>query len=458
MSPVYYKSKPGLNHLFDEHSAEGISILTDKPSKMMSTTIKLLFGLLVAGLLWSFFGRADVIVIAAGKVIPESREHPIYTPTKGELVDIYFSAGMPVSRGDILARINSPSAIQFAGQAIQAELMFSDNQKAYELFPAKKKAMEKQLNALKSDIEVNKRRYAHLVSESIAKLSEEQTLKLKKARAKLKKATKELDHAKRVMDKHERLFKSPGGGGVSLQKVDEKKKEYQGMILDVELAEVELGEFEIALGTQYDKKKEEIEKKAQQIMAMESKYESQLLSIAKEEKQVEVEYRTAQAKVRTSSRISYDDFDEDNFLRIRAPIDGIVTKTVYQNVGVKVDKDPIAMIAPLNTRKILEIAIDERDRAFLKVGMPIKIKVNAFAYQRYGFLKGKLEYIAPVTNIDRQSKKSAYKARVGLEEDYFTVNKTQIPLQYGMEAKAEIIVRKRRLIDLALDPFRNVVG
>jgi HlyD family secretion protein len=31
-------------------------------------------------------------------------------------------------------------------------------------------------------------------------------------------------------------------------------------------------------------------------------------------------------------------------------------------------------------------------------------------------------------------------------------------LRYGMTATAEIVVRERRLIDFALDPFRQVAG
>jgi len=31
-------------------------------------------------------------------------------------------------------------------------------------------------------------------------------------------------------------------------------------------------------------------------------------------------------------------------------------------------------------------------------------------------------------------------------------------LRYGMTANAEIVVRKRRLIDLAFDPFRQIGG
>ena len=45
-----------------------------------------------------------------------------------------------------------------------------------------------------------------------------------------------------------------------------------------------------------------------------------------------------------------------------------------------------------------------------------------------------------------------------LERDYYQVAGTRYPLRYGMTASVEIIVRERRLIDLALDPFRNIGG
>ena len=35
---------------------------------------------------------------------------------------------------------------------------------------------------------------------------------------------------------------------------------------------------------------------------------------------------------------------------------------------------------------------------------------------------------------------------------------TKYPLRYGMTATVEIVVRDRRLIDLALDPFRQIGG
>jgi len=63
---------------------------------------------------------------------------------------------------------------------------------------------------------------------------------------------------------------------------------------------------------------------------------------------------------------------------------------------------------------------------------------------------------ATVATSSAQEKKSVYKGRVGLEKDYFVVDGMKHTLRYGMTAMAEIVVRKRRLIDMALDPIRNI--
>ena len=459
MSVVYHRSRKGLGRLFEEHSEEGIAILVSEPSSLMRKTIYILLGLLLAGVAWSFFGRADVIVVAQGTVSPGTEEHRIYVPVKGDLTDIYVAEGMPAAQGDVLFRVNSPAAIQLMGDALTAKMAVENIEKRVQAYPAKRKASEKELEAMKLKLESDRQQHEKQVAEGIAKLAEEQTLKLQKARADVEKAREQRDHARRVLGQHERLFKSPGGGGISKQQVADKRKEYRDKVLDLKLAEVKLGEFELSLNKEYDKKKAEIAKKSQDLLAFQSKYESSLLNLENEQKSLENELRLARAKARIASRVKFDDIDEDNYLRIRAPIDGVITVLAFDKVGEKVDdKKPIAVMAPEDGKKVLDIKIDERNRAFLKVGMPVKIKLNAFPYQRYGFLDGELEFISPATQFDPVTKKTFYKARVGLKRDYFTVNKVRIPVRYGMEAKTEIAVRKRRLVDLALDPLRNAAG
>jgi hemolysin D len=94
----------------------------------------------------------------------------------------------------------------------------------------------------------------------------------------------------------------------------------------------------------------------------------------------------------------------------------------------------------------------------LREGQRVKLKFNAFAYQRYGVISGVLEYISPATKPSARTKLPVYEGRVTLARDYYAIGDTKYPLRYGMTATAEIVVRERRLIDFALDPFRQVAG
>jgi HlyD family secretion protein len=366
---------------------------------------------------------------------------------------------MSVARGDVLARVNSPSAIELAGQATTAaHHLIAAEQKAA-AFPATRRALEMQITGLSKQIATEEMSYERNVAEGLAKLGVTQSLKLEKAQAELAKADEERMHAQRELDQYQRLFDSPGGGGISGDQVEEKSKALREKQIDYQLAQLALSEFEIALSDETQKKQQEIEKKSQTLIGLQAQYESLVLNAATQEQQIETDLRLAKTKARSSSQVSYKDIDDDNYLLIRAPADGVVTQVTLAQVGNQVDeKTPIVSIAAKDDRKVLEIEINERDRAFLTPGMRVKVKVNAFAYQRYGFITGELEHIAPSTIVSQSSKEMVYKARVGLERDYFEINEAQTPVRYGMTGNAEIVVRKRRLIDLALDPLRNVAG
>ncbi len=88
----------------------------------------------------------------------------------------------------------------------------------------------------------------------------------------------------------------------------------------------------------------------------------------------------------------------------------------------------------------------------------MQIKFNAFPYQRHGLIRGTLQFISPATKPSLAAKQPVYEGRVSLDQVQYSVGETAYPLRYGMTAVAEIVVRERRLIDLALDPFRNIGG
>lgn len=448
-----------LGEALEDHSSEGIAILAAEPSRVIFALLALILAFLLAALLWSFFGRADVIVTAPGYLSPDSEVRRFYAPIAGELVDIFVGEGQPVSQGDVLARLNARGAIQAAANALEADLRLANARRENERFPARKALMQRQVESLERKIEIARERHEKRVAEGMAKLAQSQKAKLEEARGNLDKTQRTLEVARSELAKYQRLFNREGGGGVSRNQVEEKRSELVAAEANYQIAEARLGELEFQLSNEYAEAKAELEGSDQELTQLQIERDTLLDKIQYEENKSAVDLRAAELEAEVAARVKFENIDEDNFLRIVAPVDGVVTEVKFTQPGDKVEANtPLGGIAEADAIPVLKIEISEADRAFLEVGQPVKLKFNAFSYQRYGFITGTLEYISPTTGASESIQQPVYKGRVSLEREYFEVEGERIPLRYGMQATAEVVVRKRRLIDLALDPFRKLKG
>lgn len=445
-----------LSSAIEDHGAEGIEILYSEPSRMIAATIMLMLLIVVSALLWSFIGRADVIVSAPGILGPEDEVRRVYAPINGELVDIYVTEGAPVSEGDLLARLNARDAIQVAANAVEAELALKEAEQEHKDFPARRELMQRHAESLQAQIETAEHLHEKRVTEGLAKLSQAQKAKLEEARGTLEKAGRNRDTARREWDKLQRLFSRPGGGGISKSKVEEARDVSLASETDYKLAEAKLGELEFQLSEEHARAKVELDSSDQKLEELRIEHEKALNDIKQEEYRIELKYRSARLAAEAATRITFENIDAENYLRIPSPVSGVVTYVASTQKGDKVQANtPLISIAPKGARSVLKIDIDEKDRGFLREGLEVKLKFSAFPYQRYGFIAGTLDYISPSTQRS-QSDTLVYKGHVSLNKDYYRVNDIDYPLRYGMTAIAEVVVRKRRLIDMAIDPLRKL--
>jgi hemolysin D len=442
-----------------DHSAEGIAILTSEPWRFAYATVAVMVGLVLCALAWSFFGRADVIVTATGTLWPESEVRRVYAPVDGELANIYIAEGQPVSRGDVLARLNARGAIEAATNALNAQLKLEDAEREWRQFPEKKALMERRVAALKEQMDVEERQHQRRSAEGTSKLAEGQRAQVQEARSLADEARRARDAAKEEADRYARLFASPGGGGVSQSQVDSKKNALLAAENAYRVAQSRLGELSARQSLEYEQAKSLLETSGQELSKLRFQYEAASKEMASAEEKLRLQLQTARLVADAAARIRFENIDKDNFLLILAPVDGVMTDVTSTQPGDKIQANtPVGGIAPKNARPLLRIEIAEQDRAFLKEGLPVKLKFNAFPYQRYGLLEGTLEYISPATKPAGKEKQPVYEGRVALARDHYRIGEAKYPLRYGMTATAEIVVRKRRLIDLALDPFRQVGG
>ena len=448
-----------LTEALEDHSAEGIAILTAEPWRFTQALVVAMLGLVLSALIWSFFGHADVIVSAQGTLMPESEVRRFYAPVDGELANVYMAEGQPVSKGDVVARLNARGAIEAATNALDAQLKLDAAEREWREFPEKKALMARKAAALKQAMEVEEHQHEKRVAEGTSKLAEGQRAQLQEARTNLDDARRARDAAKEEADKYARLFALPGGGGVSQLQVESKKNALLAAENAVRVAQSRLGELSARQSLESGQAKSQLETSGQGLASLRLQYDAATREVANAEDKLRLQVQTARLVADAAARIKFENIDKDNFLLIVAPVDGVITDVTSTQPGDKIQANtPLGGIAPKNARPVLKIEIAEQDRAFLHEGLPVKLKFNAFPYQRYGLINGTLEYISPATKPALQTKQPVYEGRVKPERDHYLVAENKYPLRYGMTATAELVVRERRLIDLALDPFRQIGG
>ncbi|MEE9397072.1 MAG: biotin/lipoyl-binding protein, partial [Methylococcales bacterium] len=242
-----------LSEALEDHSAEGIAILAAEPSKMMRLFILLVGALVLTGVIWSFIGRADVIVTAAGSFSPELDVRRFYAPIQGELVDLYIAEGLPVKEGDILARINARGAVEAATNALNAKLKLAEVRRKHQHFPERKALMERGAKALKRQIDIAEKQHQKRMAEGMNKLADSQRARLEEARGSLEKTRRVRQMASQEFEKLKRLNSLEGGGGVSKRQVEEKRSALLAARADYKIAEARLGELDFQLSEGYAK-------------------------------------------------------------------------------------------------------------------------------------------------------------------------------------------------------------
>jgi HlyD family secretion protein len=441
-----------LGQSLDDHSAEGAEILYSEPAPLIRRSIWLMVLLLLTAVGWSVIGHVDVVVSAPGVLTPEQEVRRVYAPTEGELEGVLVREGDPISKGDAVARIRSPNAIQLAVQARQAELRLAEVALRDAHFEAELALMQQETAVLGNEIRVAEEQLDRRVVQGSTGLRERQRARLSEARATLDGARNSRVAAKQEWDSYRELR----GEAVSEVEVQRARLAYQKAEDDYRTAAATLRALESEFIGESEQDQLALEKLRLQLEQLRIEYGRKRMEFEQAPQRMQLELDKASADAQAARQVRFEIREDDNMLIVLSPVSGTVTEVTFTQAGDKVESTtPLVSVAPVGSRKMLKVNIAERDAAFINQGALAKLKFNAFPYQRYGFIEGTLEYMSPTTQRDSPSEPPSYKGYVSLGQEHFEVDGKEQPLRYGMAAVAEIIVRERRIIDLMLDPLRG---
>ncbi|MDH4130582.1 MAG: HlyD family efflux transporter periplasmic adaptor subunit [Gemmatimonadota bacterium] len=143
----------------------------------------------------------------------------------------------------------------------------------------------------------------------------------------------------------------------------------------------------------------------------------------------------------------------DAGLAVVAPCAGTILRLHVSAPGAVVQEgDILSEIACAGRRLQGEFRVPESGLAHIKAGQPVKLRFDAFPYQRYGVKFGRIRWVGPVSVTARDS--GEFRALVDLEETSVRVRGQERPLLAGMGGQADVVVGRRSLVSYAFEPVR----
>ena len=157
----------------------------------------------------------------------------------------------------------------------------------------------------------------------------------------------------------------------------------------------------------------------------------------------------------TSTQKAYDKVKQlIEYVELRAPCDSMVHEIAAFSVGSAVrEAEALITLIPLGGNIELEAEVQPQDIGRINIGSEVRIKLNAYPFQKHGTLDGRVRNISENT-LQKQSQipVSYYRARITVAGHLKNVKKDfrMIP---GMEVQAEIKVGSRRMIEFLIYPL-----
>ncbi|MEM7556190.1 MAG: HlyD family efflux transporter periplasmic adaptor subunit [Cyanobacteria bacterium P01_A01_bin.84] len=443
-----------------------------------------LLGFSLLAIPWAVVSKIDETGNARGRIEPKGATQKIDSQASGSVKAVKVKEGDTVRTGQILLELNT-DVIKTEVRQIEEKLSGLLNQRS-QLEVIKKQlqstltiqeqqnrsqALEKmsQVNQAQQNLDTKQNTYQLQILEKQSSVNQtKQQISSILNDQKSVQARLEIDsrQVKRFSD----LVKD---GAVSINQVEqlikeeqESKRLYNKTLSDTKQAQFRLQEEQNRYQATVNQLNSDIKQAKLRLQEEQSSYQSLLqagkLAISKTQEQLkDIEKQISGLKsqiAQTRSQILSLKLQKQQRI-VRSPIDGKIFEFPIAKPGEVVQiGQRIARIAPKDTNYILKAQMPIQDSGFLKVGMPVKVKFDAYPFQEYGISTGKVIWISPDSKAitTPQGNIEKFELEISLDKQYLQNVDKRIFIKGGQTATAEVIIRQRRVIDYVLDPFKKL--
>jgi hemolysin D len=422
----------------------GLEIVERPASPGLRILMLLLCALFAIALLWSVFGRVDVVAVASGRTLPAANVKLIQSMEIAVVRAIHVRDGQHVRRGQLLIELDPTAATADEAQATQGLL-------SSRITEARNDALLAHLQGRPAVFHAPPGTPPEIAA------TQNELIRSKVAEYQAQRTSLTQQRAQRVADLH--------GAQAQIASLRQVLP-----LLDQQLAArrelAERGNFSRLRLLEYEQARIE---HAHNIDVQESVAERARAAIAN----IEADMASLREHFASESSTDLSTAESESSLRteelrkserrrqlqqLRAPVDGTVQQLAIHTVGgVAQPAQPLMVIVPDATEIEVEAQVLNKDIGFVHEGQEVRVKLEAFPFTDYGWIDGIVQTISRDA-IQDEHLGLVYTTRIRLSRNYIMVGTRQQPVGAGMAVSAEIRTGRRRIIQYLLSPISQTVS
>jgi multidrug resistance efflux pump len=402
------------------------SLVEARPPRLAHGAAGLLVLLLASAAAWAALTRASLVVRAPGRIRPVSSPKRVFNPASGEALSasaggrvraVHVREGDRVRQGDVLIELDTGRA---------------DNEIA------------------------RARRKIRAAREELAQLAGVQQIAERLAEATRAKFEAEIAHAaeevrqakdRRAADVRlaERLLRDGLTEEAQLRKLVASGAASQ---LELDKASGQVAEFRAKL----DKARLPVDEGPVEVLRRGLAVAERDAAVKREELAMKRGLKEAEAAAAETELANLE--LERGQATLRAPADGVVTFGDIKEGDILEPGKAVVGIAEQRGFRF-EAGVSTEDVAHLRVGMPARIKLDAYDYQQYGTLAGEVCFIAPDSTAAGPDRPPVYIVRIAVDGEEIGRGEHRGPVKLGMVGQVEIVTGQESLLSLLVKHVRQ---
>jgi HlyD family secretion protein len=406
--------------------------------------VYMLAALLVIAILWSIFGSVDRIVVAPGKIATRTPLLVMQPFTTSRILEINVKPGDRVRKGQKLVKFDPAfaqadvTALQHKVETLKTQTARLEAQLAGRDFIVRAgDSAERITQAQIFDHEMSD--YAAEIKQRDSRLAQTDS-QIKVDEESLPGIRSQLDMAHRIVVIQRNLRAQQAAAELDVMRAESSEID----------AELRLGNTIGETAKLRAQRAETLEERQAFLDKWRSDHNQQL---------VQARQDLAEAAETLNKALRMKDLTE-----IVAPVGGTVLEVADRSVGsVLREAETLLTLVPDGADLYVEANVSSRDISYVKVGDPVRVKLETYPFQRFGTVNGRLDVISadsvPLRQEEAQPRRDdahaqlVYRVQVRITDSLHDLAARSIHVRPGLVAGAEIKTGKRSVASYILNPI-----